>query len=107
SQDFSRIEHIIVPEASVMFTVASEYHTLPTDARIIHAERFLSAGFVSSNKQKMSFNRRAEKQFIDLAVREMQEAKAIHDKLEAIYIGAMNFDIVADITDRAMDAIFG
>ena len=107
SQDFSRIEHIIVPEASVMFTVSGEYHALPTDARIIHTERFLSAGFVSSNKQKISFNRRAEKQFIDLAVREMQEAKAIHDKLEAIYIGAMNFDIVADITDHAMDAIFG
>jgi len=107
SQAENAIEHIIVDDAEIAFTVCNDVHgAVKSTERAVHTERFLSADVIAENKQRFSFNRKNINSFIELAGKEMKLAKAVHDKLEECYISAMNFDAVQDISDRVCRDIF-
>lgn len=102
-----RVEHILLPEESVAFTVRNDYHSLKCAARSVHGERFLSGDTLEKNKQHIVFNRKTAAQFIEQASAEMRSAKAIHDKLEKIYIETMDFEkadaIAESVIKRMLD----
>ena len=101
-----RIEHIILPNERVGFTVCNTFHQAHSDARITHCERFLDPSVLSENSKKFSYNRRAAAHFYSLASQEMRRAKSIHDRLEEIYSSAVDFSIVNEISETVTDAFF-
>lgn len=97
SQSPDRIEHLIIPEQRISFSVCSGFHSADVTERSIHTERFMSAEFLPEHRSRISFNRKNIALFTDLAATEMRHAKAVHDLLEQCYISAMNFDAAEEL----------
>lgn len=111
SQNSQRIEHLLLPEEDICFTVRSDAHGLDdhtdSDARAIRAERFLPVELTSGRHPLRTADRREMLRFTDLAANEMRQAKSIHDELETCYRDAMDFDLVTQISHEAARAMLG
>lgn len=84
-------EHIIIPEAHLaLITLRSAHKGTPECDRIIHAKRFLR-NELTSCAFTLRFNRRLIKELTAEAVSALSQAKATHDKLEKLYVSAMDY----------------
>ncbi len=84
-------EHIIIPEMKLaVLTLKTAHKTEIACDRLIHAKRFLHEGLYDYSCS-LRFNRRLIKELTAQAVEALKQAKKTHDKLEAIYIDAMDF----------------
>ena len=84
-------EHIIIPEIKLaLISVKSDHCTNIECDRVIHARRFLYEG-IKEHMSYLRFNRKLVRELTDESVKALQDAKATHDKLEQIYIQAMDF----------------
>lgn len=85
-------EHIIIPEMKLaVLTVKTAHKTQIECDRLIHSKRFLHEG-ICDCAASLRFNRRLIKELTAEAVEALIKAKKIHDKLEAVYIDAMDFE---------------
>lgn len=100
----SECEHLIIPEASLCLTTIKKEHknNLLCD-RIIHCTRFMD--YVPRNLYSLKFNRKMSATLIDEAIAHLKSAKAVHDKLESIYVSAMDFDKLNEYTDKVIRQI--
>jgi len=100
SQDSGRIEHIVVPEAGLLFSTSNDLHAAETTGRMIHAERFMT------EEVSIQQSRRVQRQFLTMAAEEMAQALALHDRLEAFYRAAMDFSAVDALAENTVDVFF-
>ncbi len=111
SQDHSRIEHLLVPDADICFTTRSDAHGndehMDNDRRAVHSERFLPESITRGRHPDQLADRREMLRFTGLAADCMRQAKAIHDQLEACYKDAVDFSAVDFLAERAAETILG
>lgn len=99
-------EHILIPEAGIGFMTSNRRHTINTKPyRIIHAKRFINKEKSGKTKIKIKFTLKAADELIKEASLCMKEAKAVHDELEKIYIGAMDFSLVDEKQNKILEAV--
>ena len=99
-------EHIIIPEKNIaLVTVRSPHKTDIEFDRIIHARRFLYEG-INERMSYLRFNRRLIRELTNEAVSALKDAKATHDKLEKIYVDAMDFGSLGAYLDKLCEDIF-
>ena len=99
-------EHIIIPEKNLaLITARSPHKTKIEFDRVIHARRFLYEG-INEHMSYLRFNRRLMRELTDEAISALKDAKATHDKLERIYIDAMDFSALTDYLDKLSEDIF-
>lgn len=99
-------EHIIIPEISLaIITVKSEHNSALECDRLIHSERFLLPEF-KQYKQKIRWSRKISQHLIEESIKSLSSAKSVHDKLEGIYISAMDFEALNKYTDKLTEEIF-
>ena len=99
-------EHIIIPEKNLaLITVRSQHKTNIEFDRIIHSKRFLYEG-INEHTAYLRFNRRLMRELTDEAIVALRDAKATHDKLERIYIDAMDFRSLGSYLDKLCEDIF-
>lgn len=99
-------EHIIIHEKNLaLVTVRSAHKTSLEFDRIIHAKRFLYEG-VQEHMSYLRFNRRLIRELLNEAVSALKDAKATHDKLEKIYVDAMDFEALNNYLDELCKNIF-
>ena len=99
-------EHIIVPEKNLAIITARSPHKSTIEAdRVIHARRFLYEG-IDRRISYLRFNRRLMRELTDEAVNALKDAKATHDKLEKIYVEAMDFESLGRYLDKLCEEIF-
>lgn len=99
-------EHIIIPEKRLaLMSVRSDHITGLQFDRIIHAKRFLYEE-INNYSASLRFNRRLIRALTDEAVTSLQNAKQTHDKLEKIYIDAMNFSAFDEYCESLLREIF-
>ena len=99
-------EHIIIPEKNLaLITVRSPHKTDIEFDRIIHSKRFLYEG-INEHMSYLRFNRRLMRELTDEAINALKDAKATHDKLERIYIDAMDFKSLGSYLDKLCENIF-
>ncbi len=93
-------EHLIIPEIGLcIMTVKSEHKTeIPCD-RLIHSGRFLHEG-AKNNRSLLRFDSKLCSLLVDESINKLREAKGVHDELEKIYVGAMDFDALSRYCDR-------
>ena len=85
-------EHIIIPEINLaILTARSPHKTKIEFDRVIHAKRFLYEG-INEHMAYLRFNRRLIRELTEEAISALKDAKATHDKLEKIYVEAMDFE---------------
>ncbi len=89
---FEKIDHLFIPQLDLGIMTVNRFHSVETKGeRTIHARRFTDAEQIKQRKKRISFNLKGAAQMIDHASSLLAEAKAKHDLLEALYIGAMDF----------------
>ena len=99
-------EHIIIPEKNLaLITVRSPHKTDIEFDRIIHSRRFLYEG-INGHMSYLRFNRRLMRELTDEAINALKDAKATHDKLEKIYVDAMDFESLGRYLDKLCEEIF-
>ncbi len=100
-----KIEHIIIPALRQGFATSNRYHTVESEERIIHARRFMNMTALHEEKSHLNFNRRATADMLLSAAEVLAEAKATHDKLEALYISAMDYEKLNALTEKLVRKI--
>lgn len=99
-------EHIIIPELSLaVVTVKNEHRSSLRCDRLIHCERFLLPE-VKQYRQKIRYSRKLSLHLIDEGIKSLADAKAVHDKLEAVYVKAMDFEALDRYTDKVTKEMF-
>lgn len=105
SQEHTRTEHLLLPEEDICFTSRSDIHggdsRTAADTRAVHTDRFLPAEYTRGRHPQRAADRRELLRFTGLACDCMSRARAVHDRLEECYKGAMNYDMVRQIGEEA------
>ena len=92
---FEKLEHLFLPELRLGFMTKSDHLDPQIEPyKIIRARRFTDAGALKKSRKRIAFNKKAAAQMLDSAARLLAEAKSLHDRLEAYYIDAMDFQKV-------------
>ena len=105
SQSPEKTEHILLPSSSLAFTTANRFHCIE-NAKMIHASRFMTTAPDAQERRELIANEKKRMMMIDEAGNLIAKAKKIHDELEALYISAVDFDIVDSITQKTISEIF-
>ena len=101
-------EHILLPQEGLGFVTSNRHHPAPDTAeRYIRAARFSDLQGLQLHKNRLSFYRRAQDELLDGAVEKLEQAKLLHDRLEAYYIAAMDFGKAEKIKNELLDELFG
>ena len=93
-------DHIIIPELNLAFATENSYTHFSTDARRIHARRFVSQKQLHLSRERMKFNKKTIKELFLSAAATLSRAKAVHDKLEGYYIKAMDFESLTAFAEK-------
>ena len=72
----------------------------------VDCSRFSDPEVLKRHKNRIAFDRRAEKEMLDEAVGKLANAKKIHDGLEQYYAAAMDFDRLNEAGERLIEEIF-
>lgn len=101
-----KMEHIIIPELKIALFTENSYHfSIDDGSKAVNATRFYDKNIFAENKEKLTFLKKAKKEIIDEAVKKVSLAKDIHDKLEAYYVNATDFDVINDISEKIISRI--
>jgi hypothetical protein len=99
-------EHIIIPEKNLaLMTIRSDHNITIEFDRIIHTRRFFYEG-INEHSAYLRFNRKLIRELTKEAVSALKDAKSTHDKLENIYIEAMDFSSLESYCKNICDYIF-
>lgn len=99
-------EHILIPSLSLAFVTSNDAHPYPdATSKELTMSRFYNRAAIKENLCRLGFCRRSIRELVDEAVFSMKDAKAVHDKMEAIYGEAMDFAAVDSIADKLYDEI--
>lgn len=97
----SGFEHIFIPELKIAFLTATPVNELSlSEKHPVNFKRFYDKNVIRQRKMRIKFNEGAIKDLRDEAVAALVNAKAEHDKLEAYYIKAMDFNKVSSIAEQ-------
>lgn len=98
--------HILIPSLGVGFLTSNSRENVDFPVfRRIHAARFLDNDLLRAKKQQLRFNRRAASEMLGEAIQSAADAKAHHDRMEALHIAAMDWEKWQAIADEAMNTI--
>ncbi len=89
-----KLEHLLIPSAGIAFVTGNHFHPMKKSgaARSLHARRFQDQDVMNLKKSRFLYNRKAAQSLLEQAVFLLNESKGLHDRLEQIYLPAMNFD---------------
>ncbi len=99
-------DHVIIPELSLAFATESPAQVFKTDTRRIHARRFTSSRLLHNSSQRLKLNRKVADSLLRAATDSLTQAKNAHDKLEAYYINAMDFNALGEFTEKFCKKLF-
>lgn len=103
--DSTRSEHIIIPEVNVaLVSLKKDFTALPGFCRTVHCGRFMRPT-IENNRQVLRFNSRLKAELIKEAVKKLSAAKQVHDRLEAEYRAAMDFDALTEYSVNFINKI--
>lgn len=95
-----QLAHLIIPELSLAFLStypSTTYRKRPY--RRIRLDAMIDTDLARRNKARLRFSRKVSNALIDEAVDSLAQAKAMHDKLEALYNPYVDFDRVYHTAD--------
>jgi hypothetical protein len=105
-EDPSRLEHLIVPELSLGFVTTRPNQVLEKRPyRRIRMESMADKEVLKRNRAKLRFAYRIANELTEDGIKELKQAKAIHDEMEAIYHPFVNFSGVNKMTKALIEEI--
>lgn len=103
----SRIDHLLLPELGMAFLTENRFHDLSglQPQQRIHAKRFWEDDIIRRHKKRISFSNKAAAQMIGQAVGILSENKELHDRLEELYLPAMDFSLMDAVLEEVVAQI--
>lgn len=87
-----KTEHILIPALSLAVCTSNAFHPFAEGAeKTVNCAKFFRAEELRRHKNRLAFNRKAQRELLDAALQKLREAKRVHDELERCYIRAMDF----------------
>ncbi len=96
-----RAEHLLVPELSLAFVTSTP--SLPYNSRPfrrIRIDAMADGDALRTYKSRLKFSRKVQSALLEEGMESLAQAKAEHDKLEALYNPHVDFDAVYAQADR-------
>ena len=100
-------DHVIIPELGLAVVTENSCIKFESNERRIHARRFVATKQLHLSRERMKFNRKAANELLITAAKTLSTAKAVHDKLEAYYINAMDFGALGEFFDKNISGLIG
>lgn len=105
------IEAIFITDIGIGFIVKNQFldskifKNADYEIKKISIRQFLEKKKMSENKNIISFNNKICKEFIRESIKNLSEARNIHDKIEHIYASSMNYNKVNKIAQKLIESI--
>ncbi len=94
---YDRLEALEIPSLSLCFTLSSYFAPVRIDgAKKVGMQRFYDREKLAESKNRLSFSRRAALDLLAQASDLLAEAKGVHDRIEAVYKGNIDFERVRE-----------
>ncbi|MBQ7792270.1 MAG: hypothetical protein IJ367_02110, partial [Clostridia bacterium] len=90
-------EHLVFPSANLAITVANSYHTYDNPDEVIYFSDFCRGEYDNAAERTRYRN------LLQAAVHEFAKAKALHDRLERLYIPNVDFSRIEAFKNRALN----
>ena len=104
----SKTDHILIPELSLgVFTSNARHPFSFENERRVQCARFMNAAELRAHRNRLHFIAKARAEMLDAALERLRGAKALHDRLEAYYIAAMDFAAAEEYGERLIGKMFG
>lgn len=104
--DPGKLEHLVIPEMSIGFTTANDYHSfVRQDAVSIDMQQFFDLGALEAYQDDLIENKIVFDQLLNSALNTIHRAKALHDQLETFYIPNIDFKAIDKCFDETMQRI--
>ena len=105
------LQHIIIPQANLSIISKDSVfcQDLPEEniIRKINLQTLLEKEYLESNKNKLNFIKRLEKEILLLAVDKLAEARFIHMEIEKEYAQGMNHTATQPLKENLINNLFG
>ena len=100
------LQHLIIPELRLAFVTRQEgMDEEAIHGRRIHLDGFLDSGSLKHSRARCRFQRRMGRLLLEEGIAALGEAKAGHDRLEAIYNPYVDFAGVHDLARQEWEGI--
>ncbi len=101
-----RAEHLLVPELSLAFLTSRSALPYPGQPyRRVRLDAMADADVLRRHKARLKFSRKVQAALLDEAVEALAQAKAVHDRLEALYNPHVDFDGVYRQAEEVTQAL--
>lgn len=101
------IRHIIIKELSLGFFTKDIFCSPEINpSEWVSLKRFYDSGFCRENRAKATFMKKASGEMLEEACRLIKSAKENHDLLEKLYIEAMDFEKLDEMTEKLKKRIW-
>ncbi|MFZ5989059.1 MAG: PRK06851 family protein [Bacillota bacterium] len=102
-----RLEHLVIADLDVSLTTSCEYHDACVDAyATINLNEYIDESMQDEYQDILEANKSNFDSLLDMAVKTIAKAKALHDDMEAYYIPNMDFEAVQRCWESTMARIF-
>lgn len=99
----ARLEGLILPQTGLgIFNQDWD----EDNCRHIRLDELVSSGTDKQQRRQIRRSQRLSRDCIELAVERLEQAKQLHDELEACYRPYMDFDALTDFTEKEMERVF-
>lgn len=104
----SKLEHLVINELGVSVTTSNEYHSADVLAfSEINLDDYIEKEVLDKYKNELEFNKKQFDEIMDIGIRTIAKAKAIHDEMEAYYIPNMDFESIQRCYESTLARILG
>lgn len=104
--DPERIEHLLFPALGLAFVTSSPELPFPGKAhRRIRLDAMADPDLLHRNRPRLRFGKKVAESLIEEAVASLQEAKAMHDRLEALYNPHVDFALGQTMAEELISVL--
>ena len=101
------LEHILIPQLKLGFLTSSKLNKIELEnSKSINISKFIDREAYKKSANKIRFYLKARDEFIEDSLKALKSSKISHDKLESMYMGAMDFSCIdslaLDICDKML-----
>ncbi len=94
-QPETQLEHVLIPELNLAFVTNSRMLPYPTEAtRHVRMDAIIAPETIRKYRSTIRFLQKSMQVCIQEAVALLQEAKQIHDEIEALYADSVDFETI-------------
>lgn len=105
-----KIDHLLIPEQNLAYITLNDYHDTDQQVeRVIDFQQFYDKNWLKEYSKEKDDNKKIFEELLEKAMNMMNAQKVVHDQIEKIYIGSMDFAgldqafyTILDIIDDAL-----